>query len=176
MRTMLRQLLHRFISRVLLRGAATFLFPIFMLVVGTAAQENSTPGAQVVPPATINVFEIPGSGTAATQGTFALGMNDAGTVTGLYLDSNGLDHGFLRGSNGTITPFDVPQAGTASGQGTWPQDVNIGGTVAGLYYDANNLTHGFVRDPSGVFCTIPCLLSTNPPPGRGAAIIKKKAR
>jgi hypothetical protein len=35
-----------------------------------------------------------------------------GVVSGNYIDSNNVNHGFLRAPDGTITTFDVLQAGT----------------------------------------------------------------
>src|SRR5262245_4433253 len=37
-------------------------------------------------------------------------LNPAGTITGSYIDPNGMSHGFVREKNGTITTFDVPSA------------------------------------------------------------------
>src|SRR2546430_925587 len=63
---------------------------------------------------TITKFDVPGSGTAANQGTLALGINPVGTITGFIRDANAARHAFLRTSDGTITVFDAPGAGTCS--------------------------------------------------------------
>jgi hypothetical protein len=126
----------------------------FLFVAGAAAQEAKTAAS----PANIVTFEIPGAGTGALQGTVGLGMNSAGAITGLYTDSNNLNHGYVRAADGTVTTFDVPEAGTGPGQGTWPQDINDSGVVAGLYFDSQNLTHGFVRDANGGIATFHCAL------------------
>ena len=43
----------------------------------------------------ITVFEDPSAGRASGQGTVGYGINDAGAVTGYYLDANNVYHGFL---------------------------------------------------------------------------------
>src|SRR4029450_6709468 len=51
----------------------------------------------------ITVFDAPGAGTAAGQGTFPFSpliLNANGTITGWYVDSAFVSHGFLRDSNG----------------------------------------------------------------------------
>jgi hypothetical protein len=48
---------------------------------------------------TITSFEAPGAGTAGTSmlpGTFAFSINDSANITGFYVDSKGVFHGFLR--------------------------------------------------------------------------------
>ena len=94
-------------------------------------------------------FEAPGSGdTAGTeQGTFGVGINDAGEVTAYYTDANNLTHGSLRYGDGRIETFNVLQAGTGAGQGTTPQGINAAGVVPGYYTDSNNVNHGFLRLP-----------------------------
>ncbi len=44
----------------------------------------------------LTVFDVPGAGTGAGQGTQAYANNLADVVTGLYIDSNGAFHGYLR--------------------------------------------------------------------------------
>jgi hypothetical protein len=48
------------------------------------------------PDGKITEFDAPGAGTGSGQGTFALNINPAGVVTGYYIDSSNLDHGFVR--------------------------------------------------------------------------------
>jgi len=43
----------------------------------------------------IKTFEVPGSGTGTNQGTFANAINGDKWVTGSYVDSSGLTHGFI---------------------------------------------------------------------------------
>ena len=45
---------------------------------------------------TITGFDVPGAGTGAGQGTFAVSINPEGAITGYYADSSDVFHGFLR--------------------------------------------------------------------------------
>lgn len=98
----------------------------------------------------------------ACKGTFASGINLAGTFVGLYVDEAFVNHGLVRSSGGTITAFDVKGAGTDNKgcaatapacKGTFPQNINQSGVVAGYYVDANIVAHGFERSSSGVITT-----------------------
>jgi hypothetical protein len=90
----------------------------------------------------ITTFEAPGSGIGYSQGTIAVGISTDGSVTGYYLDSNGLPHGFVRASNGKVTDFDVP-----GGSQTIPSAISASGYIAGYYLDTNNVYRGFIRTP-----------------------------
>lgn len=61
----------------------------------------------------------------AAQGTVAFGINDAGTVVGMYEDSSSSQHGFVW-SNGTYTPLNYP-----GGTSTFAQGINNTGTIVG---------------------------------------------
>jgi hypothetical protein len=115
-------------------------------------------GYMRAPDGTITDYDVPGAGTGIFQGTNACwfipcfgGINPAGTVTGFYVDSNDVYHGFLRTRAGKITTFDAPGAGTVGspggGQGTQPMTINPEGAITGHYTDANNAVHGFLRIP-----------------------------
>lgn len=82
-----------------------------------------------------------GSRVSATVG---VAMNAAGDITGGYIDSNTVAHGFLRTSAGLMTEFVVPQAGQESNHGTIPVAINSGRLVAGTYIDDDLVLHGFV--------------------------------
>jgi hypothetical protein len=56
-------------------------------------------------------FDVPGAGTGAFQGTIGFAISPNGTITGWYLDSGSVYHGFVRTRDGTFTTFDVPGAG-----------------------------------------------------------------
>lgn len=45
---------------------------------------------------TFTTFAVPGAGGAAYSGTFANSINDAGAITGYFIDANSTNHGFLR--------------------------------------------------------------------------------
>jgi len=105
----------------------------------------------------ITVFDAPGAGTGAGQGTFSafspLLINPHGAITGYYTDSAFVAHGFLRDENGVITTFDAPGAGTGAFQGTQSFAISPGGEITGFYFDGTNATHGFLRDKKGVITT-----------------------
>jgi uncharacterized membrane protein len=92
----------------------------------------------------IITFDVPGA-----QGTFAYAISPQGAITGDYVDSGGVSHGFVRARDGTFITFDAPGAGTAPGQGTDAFSINPAGTITGYYNDANLLAHGFVRARNG---------------------------
>lgn len=94
-------------------------------------------------------FDVPGAGTAPYQGTFATAINTSGAIAGYFIDQAGVDHGFVRFSDGTIRTFDAPGAGAA----TIPTSINRAGEVTGYYRDANNGYHGFVLAATGAITT-----------------------
>jgi hypothetical protein len=104
-------------------------------------------------------FDAPGAGTGPNQGTgcffydcYAL-INNLGEITGYYLDTNNVYHGFVRSPEGQITAFEAPGADTTpqSFNGTIPNSINDAGAVTGYYLDANGNEHGFVRSREGAF-------------------------
>jgi hypothetical protein len=99
-------------------------------------------------------FDAPSAGKTAGsgQGTFPKSINKAGAITGHYIDSNNVIHGFLRSPAGDkLITFDAPGAGAAagSGQGTFPESISDAGAITGRYNDAHNVNHGFLRSPAG---------------------------
>jgi hypothetical protein len=105
-------------------------------------------------------IDAPGAGTASGQGTgcFAFTdcsvlINDEGEITGYFLDTNNVFHGFLRSPAGKFTSFDAQGADTAANDfnGTLPVAINDAGAITGTYYDANNVAHGFLRSREGEF-------------------------
>jgi hypothetical protein len=99
------------------------------------------------PQPTITTFDAPGAGTGAGQGTLPFAINPAGLITGYYLDTGDVFHGFLRIRNGAIATFDVPGAGTGPGQGTVALCNNPVDAITGYYIDASDVFHGFLRSP-----------------------------
>jgi hypothetical protein len=94
---------------------------------------------------------------AATGGAQATGINRSGSISGFYIDSAGVNHGFLL-ANGKFTTLDFPAATFTQAFG-----VNNEDDVVGAYIDTAGLTHGFifddghfqsVDDPEGVGTTI----------------------
>jgi hypothetical protein len=100
-------------------------------------------------------FDAPGADTTtgSYNGTFASGVNIWGTITGSYIDSNDVYHGFLRNPDGSFTTFEAPGADTTPGSfnGTSPSSINDLGEITGSYYDVNGVSHGFLRSPEGKF-------------------------
>jgi sugar lactone lactonase YvrE len=103
-----------------------------------AAGSGSAPG--------FTTIDVPGAGAGTLQGTAAIFMDAAEDIAGVYLDANGIEHGYFRSAAGAFTSFDVPGAGTGtSGNGTFPIGMDAAGDVLGLYEDSNKVMHGFVR-------------------------------
>jgi probable HAF family extracellular repeat protein len=84
--------------------------------------------------------------------TTATSINDAGDVTGSYLDSNNNNHGFLL-HKGKFTTLDDPLAAPGQSAGTGPATDTNTGQVVGTYVDANGINHGFVYQ-NGAFTTV----------------------
>jgi hypothetical protein len=73
------------------------------------------------------------------------GINNLNQVTGTYVDSSGLDQGFVANLFGNLTLFDVPGASS-----TFGGRINDSGVIDGLYYVATDRAdHAFVRDQFG---------------------------
>jgi hypothetical protein len=103
---------------------------------------------------TFTEVDAPGAGTGYAQGTNAClygvcfgSINPSGAVTGWYVDSNKVYHGFVRAPGGKITEFDVPGAGTGAWQGTQATAINPEGDITGHYTDAKGVYHGFLWMP-----------------------------
>ncbi len=100
-------------------------------------------------------FDAPGakSVAAAGYGTIPESINDAGAITGHYIDGRDATRGFVRSPRGTFATFDAPGASStaAFGYGTLPESINDAGAITGHYADANGLYHGFLRSPGGKF-------------------------
>jgi hypothetical protein len=93
----------------------------------------------------ITSFDVPGAGTGETQGTLAMGINAAGTITGSYADSNSIWHGFVRDQSGSFVTFDDPNAGTKTNQGTFPCCINRLGQIAGAFSGNEGQVRSFLR-------------------------------
>jgi hypothetical protein len=90
----------------------------------------------MVPSYVFQTLDAPnaGTGTNGVQGTFTVGINVSGLISGNYGDANNVTHGLLL-SNGQYTTFDDPVAGTAPFQGTNAFSLNDQGQVVGFYWD-----------------------------------------
>jgi probable HAF family extracellular repeat protein len=109
-----------------------------------------------------STLDNPSAGTTGSsygvQGTFSIGINDLGQISGNYGDANYVTHGFLL-SNGHYTSLNDPSAGTAANPsagffpGTDATEINNRGQIIGFYIDANNVEHSFELS-GGKFTTI----------------------
>jgi hypothetical protein len=95
----------------------------------------------------ITIFDAPGAGTDAFEGTGCpsdcpVSLNDFGAITGIYIDSNDVFHGYLRSPAGKIVTVDPK--GTVF---TFPDGINDSGSITGYYIDANDVYHGFLTIP-----------------------------
>lgn len=82
-------------------------------------------------------FNAPHAGTHAGQGTTASGINRQGEVVGSFVDSKGVEHGFLLRA-GTYTTLDVPKAKRTEAFG-----INQRGDIVGNF-TRGNVTSGFL--------------------------------
>lgn len=78
------------------------------------------------------------------------GINQAGAITGFYVDANSAGHAYIRDPDGEYTTFDFPGAFCCTSSSAISSD----GTVIGSYLDANFLEHGFIRTKDGKFTTV----------------------
>jgi probable HAF family extracellular repeat protein len=90
--------------------------------------------------------------------SFALSINNRGAIAGVYEDSGGGFHGFLRQPNGKVDSIDYPGASITEAFG-----VNDFGTVIGLFFDAAGNVHAFtLRDGRFQLADLPGGLQTIP--------------
>jgi hypothetical protein len=90
-------------------------------------------------------FDAPNQGGGLNPGTYALSINDSGSITGYVSDSLGM-HGFLRSPSGDFTLFQVNPA-------TVPLSINATGEITGYWQDNNGLDHAWVRATDGTITT-----------------------
>src|SRR5271166_3189692 len=112
------------------------------------SQNNSTPD-------TPYVYNELGGGVfqtifipAAVGGAQATGINNSQQICGFYIDSQGVNHGFLL-NFGLLVVLDAPGSNFTQALG-----LNNKGQVVGDYVDAGGNTHGFVWTSAGGFQTI----------------------
>ncbi len=111
------------------------------------------------------VFEAPGAGSVAGQGTQGLSINRIGELAGFYTDPGGQAHPYLRSETGAITTI-VPPGGFVNGFGYEYApyrlaplvSINVGGDVAGAFFlPAQNyyggIVNGFIRSANGTLTT-----------------------
>src|SRR5439155_16015017 len=125
------------------------------------ARHRFVPGVETLETRTVpnggyvfSTLDAPNAGASPNgfQGTFPVGINASGQISGNYGDANNVVHGFLL-SHGRYTTLDDPNAGTAAFQGTNAFGLNAGGQIVGEYIDTNNVQHGFLLS-GGQYTTI----------------------
>jgi uncharacterized membrane protein len=98
--------------------------------------------------------------------TRPFGVNAAGQIVGLYRDSRGASHGFLREPDDTYTTLDYPGAIFTNATG-----INARGEIVGRWTDANGINHAYVRTPHGLYIgfdpAVPCVPGTSPTVAHG---------
>src|SRR6266545_3851839 len=125
--------------------AVLFVFPLM----GTFAQQAANSGSIEV----ITTFDYPGTGNS----TQPQKINERGDIVGIYIDSLGVQRGFVRFSDGSFSaPIVDPNdtVGFTHGRG-----INNSRTVCGEYIgsdvlginDARDFAGGFDPDGSGIF-------------------------
>ena len=96
------------------------------------------------------------------DGTIALGVNDSGSVVGVYVDGNDHVNSFLcttaalgaAGIEGTLdSPAYITLSDPLGTGGTFASGINNAGVIVGSYNDSTGNTHGFV-DNKGAYTTI----------------------
>jgi hypothetical protein len=90
------------------------------------------------PNGVFTVFDAPGAGTGYQQGTLPNSINDAGAITGYYLDADASSHGFVRGPSGPVETSDAPPASGTSG--TYAYNINNAGAIAGFLLKVRCIT------------------------------------
>ena len=107
------------------------------------------------PSGNITPIDAPGADHTAGSfnGTFCVGIAVTGEIEGVFVDSNGVLHGFTRSPQGKYTTYNVPAAGTGPGDGTLPESNDDLGNIAGNYFDANGVDHGYYRNLLGGLTT-----------------------
>lgn len=100
--------------------------------------------AQTAPKYKLVEFDVPLAGQGENQGTVGRYLSADGAITGHYIDSYNMVHGFLRNSDGTFTTFDPTES-----VATYPLGVNATHVIVGTYNDAHGILHGFIRSADG---------------------------
>jgi len=121
-------------------------------LMGTFAQQAANSGSIEV----ITTFDYPGTGNQ----TQPQKINSRGDIVGVYLDSLGVQRGFVRFSNGTFSaPIVDPNDTVGFTQG---RGINDSGTVCGDYATSDGNDHGFFLS-GGTFTEydVPGALSTD---------------
>ena len=118
--------------------AVLFVFPLM----GTFAQQAAPSGSIEV----ITTFDYPGTGNS----TLPQKINEKGDIVGSFIDSSGVERGFVRFSNGSFSAPIVDPNDTVGF--TDARAINNPGTVGGGYGTSDGSEHGFFLS-GGTFTT-----------------------
>jgi hypothetical protein len=115
----------------------------------------------------LSTVDDPNAGTAAAgahtsyiQGTYGIGVNAGGTLSGTYIHANYTYHGFTRSPSGVFTTLDAPGAGTGMLGGTIGLGMNDSGPITGTWIDSNFTLHGFLYTPQSTQAVAPTFTVT----------------
>ena len=117
----------------------------FGFAVGNAySADFSTSAAWVWDPSaqSNSIFAAPES---AQNSTGAYAVNDEGQVVGVFTDSSGVTHGFLKAGT-TYTTIDPPDSTLTNANA-----INNRGTIVGAWENLSGWWEGFIRTSDGVF-------------------------
>jgi uncharacterized membrane protein len=84
-------------------------------------------------------FDVPFPGSIHTQPD---DINARGHITGIYIDADGVLHGFLA-VGGNFTSLDFPESTSTSAWG-----INSAGQIVGVYGAADDSVHGYLAQPN----------------------------
>jgi hypothetical protein len=139
-------------------GTGAFNINIFGVVAGTYADNSGNyvgHGLIRLPDGELQSYEVPGAGHGYDQGVScpgcSVGLNIFGSTAGYYLDSNYVQHVYLRSFFGQVTTFDTPGAASLGANcfSDCPLGLNDWGAITGVYFNARGVGHGFLRTPDG---------------------------
>lgn len=83
-----------------------------------------------------SIFSFPGMNI---DSTFGNGMNGAGVMVGSFRTTAGIEHGYIRHTDGTFQELDYPGSVQSEAFG-----INDAGEITGRYQDAMGHQHGFI--------------------------------
>jgi hypothetical protein len=116
----------------------------------TSAASGTARGFLRAPDGKVTTFSVSGASSGGDYGTFPLGINDDGAITGYFTKGSDSCAGFVRSPGGEITTF-APSDLAAGLCFLMPASINHSGTIAGYYMDNVDVYHGFVRTAAGEF-------------------------
>jgi hypothetical protein len=97
-------------------------------------------------------FTIPFGDFDPTAAAGPSGIDDADEIVGIYRDSRGVEHGFVRSPSGAMSELNFPHAPKVDGGGTGIDGISATGVIVGDYYGSDGVEHGFI-DRHGRFAT-----------------------